>query len=101
MANTVKVRKGNKVRYVEAGRLEAFLKQGYDQIHDETGEIVKRATGGSTVPIAKYNELLEQLEAAKAGGDTEALEAEIAELKKENAALKGKVTKLEKAAEAK
>lgn len=99
MSNTVKIRKGNKVRYVDAGRLNAFLAQGFEQI-DKDGKVIKRATGGAAVPVAKYNELLERLEAAKAGGDTAALQAEIVELKKENAALKGKITKLEKAAEA-
>lgn len=74
MRNTVKIRKGNKVRYVEAGRLEVFLKQGFEQI-DEQGNVVRRATGGSVVPIAKYNQLLEE---------NERLKAEIEQLKKDS-----------------
>lgn len=74
MSNTVKIRKGNKVRYVEAGRLEAFLKQGFEQI-DEQGNVIRRATGGSVVPIAKYNQLLEE---------NERLKAEIEQLKKDS-----------------
>lgn len=74
MSNAVKVRKGNKVKYVDAGRLKAFLNQGFEQI-DENGEVVKRPTGGSSVPIAKYNQLLDE---------NEKLKAEIKKLKKEN-----------------
>lgn len=64
MANTVKIRKGNKIRHVDAGRLEAFLKQGFEQI-DEKGNVIRRATGGSVVPIGKYNQLLEKYEKLK------------------------------------
>lgn len=74
MSNTVKIRKGNKVRYVEVGRLEAFLNQGFEQI-DEQGNVIRRATGGSVVPIAKYNQLLEE---------NERLKAEIEQLKKDS-----------------
>lgn len=65
MGNTVKIRKGNKVKYVDAGRLNAYLSQGFEQI-DEQGNVLKRATGGSFVPIAKYNQLLEEYEKLKA-----------------------------------
>lgn len=81
MAVGVKMRKGNKVIHVEESRVNSFLAQGYDQVN-ERGEIVKRATGGRTVNIAEYNAVVEELEA----------------LKKENAALKAKITKLEKGA---
>lgn len=77
MANAVKIRKGNKVRYIEAGRLEAFLRQGFEQIDEETGEVIRRATGGSVVPIAQYNQLLDVVE----------------ELKEENKALKEELAK--------
>lgn len=75
------MRKGNRVIHVNEGRVNSFLAQGYDQIN-EKGEIVKRATGGRTVNIAEYNAVVEELEA----------------LKKENATLKAKITKLEKEA---
>lgn len=65
MGNTVKIRKGNKVKYVDAGRLNAYLSQGFEQI-DEQGNVLKRATGGSFVPITKYNQLLEEYEKLKA-----------------------------------
>lgn len=81
MAVGVKMRKGNRVIHVNEGRVNSFLAQGYDQIN-EKGEIVKRATGGRTVNIAEYNAVVEELEA----------------LKKENATLKAKITKLEKEA---
>lgn len=73
------MRKGNRVIHVEEGRVNSFLAQGYDQVN-EKGEIIKRATGGRTVNIAEYNMVVEELEA----------------LKKENATLKAKITKLEK-----
>ena len=96
MAVGVKMRKGNRVIHVEEGRVNSFLAQGYDQVN-ENGEIVKRATGGRTVNIAEYNAVVEELEALKASG-VKKLTAEIEALKKENATLKGKVTKLEKEA---
>lgn len=92
MSNTVKVRKGNKIRYVETGRLNAFLNQGYEQINED-GDVIKRATGGATVPIAKYNALLEQVESA--GGGDDKLKKENATLKKENTALKAEIAKLQ------
>ena len=94
MAVGVKMHKGNRIIHVEEGRVNSFLAQGYDQVN-EKGEIVKRATGGRTVNIAEYNAVVEELEKLKAGGVNE-LKAEIEALKKENATLKGKVTKLEK-----
>jgi len=74
-----KVKKDNRILTVEKERLETFLSQGYDEI-DDKGEVVKRATGGRVVNIQEYNKLAEQLEG----------------LKKENTALKAKVTRLEK-----
>lgn len=94
MAVGVKMRKGNKVIHVEASRVDSFLAQGYDQVN-EKGEIIRRATGGRTVNIAEYNAVVEELETLKATKIKE-LTAEIEALKKENAALKGKITKLEK-----
>lgn len=96
----MKIRKGNKVKYVEEGRLEVFLKQGYEQIDEETGEVIRRATGGSVVPIAQYNLLLDEVEKLKNSDnqqEIEDLKSEVEQLKKENASLKGKITKLEKA----
>ena len=94
MAVGVKMRKGNRVIHVEEGRVNSFLAQGYDQV-SESGEIVKRATGGRTVNIAEYNAVVKELEELKAGG-VDKLKAEIEALKKENTTLKGKITKLEK-----
>lgn len=77
--NTVKIRKKNRIKLVSADRVEAFLKQGYDQI-DEAGNIERRATGGRTISIAEHNKALDELEKQK----------------KENATLKGKLKRLEK-----
>lgn len=84
-----KMKKTNRVLYVNKGQVDSYLKQGYDQI-SEKGEIVKRATGGRTISIAEHNKVLDELDKVKADGGDEA------EIKKENSALKGKVTKLEK-----
>jgi hypothetical protein len=70
--DVVKVRKQNRILDVPASRLEAFLQQGYDQI-DEKGKVIRRATGGRTVPLAEYNKVVEELEKTK---------AELAKLKK-------------------
>lgn len=94
--STVILRKKNKIKVVNENRLEAHLKQGYDQI-DDKGKIIARATGGRTVSIAEYNKVLDELEKLKKKPAAE-LEEEVESLKKENAALKGKVTKLEKSA---
>lgn len=82
MGNAVKIRKGNKVKYVDAGRLNVYLNQGFEQI-DEQGNVIKRATGGAFIPIAQYNQLLEE---------NEKLKAEIEELKgaKKNTSKKAK-----------
>lgn len=100
MSQTVKMKKNNRVLYVESGRAASFLQQGYDQI-DESGKIVKRATGGRKVSLPEYNKVLEELEALKKGEDSneelEKLQSENEELKKENTSLKGQVTKLQNA----
>lgn len=84
----VRVKKGNRVLRVSETVLKKYLSNGYDQI-DDKGNIVKEATGGKSISIKEYNKLKQELEELKegSGGDEE--------LKKENTALKGKVTKLE------
>lgn len=59
MNETVTVRKANRVLRVSPGQLNRFLKQGYNQI-DDHGQIIKLATGGASVNIAKYNALLQE-----------------------------------------
>lgn len=97
MSDTVKVRKRNKVLNIPAGRLTSYLNQGYDQI-SEDGEIIEKATGGGTVSVAEYNKVVSELEELKQSG-TEELKQEINVLKKENASLKGQITKLKKEGE--
>lgn len=82
-----KVKKSNRVLTVNDNAVETYLARGYDQV-DDKGKIIRRATGGRTVPLTEHNKVLDQLEELKgsAGAD---------ELKKENSVLKGKVTKLE------
>ena len=114
MSNSVKVKKKNRVLEVSMDRLAGFLNQGYDQINTD-GAVIKHATGGRTVSLPEHNKVLEALEALKLSqGDGEefeklqeahqrlanekdALFLEHEELKKENATLKGQVTKLQNA----
>lgn len=74
------VRKKNRILRVNDNSVDVYLKRGYDQI-DESGKIIKGATGGKTVSIAEFN----------------ALKTENEELKKEIASLKGQITKLKNA----
>ncbi len=59
MSQAVKMKKNNRVLYVEKGRAASFLQQGYDQI-DEEGDIIKHATGGRSVSLAEYNKIIDQ-----------------------------------------
>ncbi|MET3504946.1 hypothetical protein [Halalkalibacter oceani] len=86
-----KVKKGNRILDIDSGRVDAYLKQGYDQIN-ASGAIIKHATGGKAVPVGEYNKLREELEDLK-GSDAA---AEIAELKAEIKKLKTENTKLKK-----
>lgn len=93
--DTVKVRKKNKIKVVNQNRVDAHLKQGYDQV-DDNNKIVKRATGGKSVSLAEHNKVLDELAVLKKTPASE-LQEQLEALKKENATLKGKITKLEKA----
>lgn len=84
MSNVVKVKRLNKTLHIDEGRLESYLRDGYDQI-DEQGNIVARATGGRNVSLAEYNKALDEKD----------------ELEKENKKLKSEVAKLKKEAAAK
>ncbi|WP_017728501.1 hypothetical protein [Halalkalibacterium ligniniphilum] len=87
-----KVKKGNRILNVDKDRVESYLKQGYDEI-DESGKVVKHATGGKSVPVGEYNKLLEKL-AEFESANTEELKNEIADLKAEVKKLKAENTKL-------
>ncbi|MGR6008087.1 hypothetical protein ACU82A_30780 [Bacillus cereus] len=84
MSNVVKVKRLNKTLHIDEGRLESYLRDGYDKI-DEQGNIVARATGGRNVSLAEYNKVLDEKD----------------ELEKENKKLKSEVAKLKKEAAAK
>ncbi len=83
----VNVKKGNRLLTIDEGRLEAYLKQGYDQV-GERGNVVKRATGGKSVSIGEYNKLLDKLSDAKSSDELERLKEENKKLKSENTKLK-------------
>lgn len=74
------VRKKNRVLTVNDNAVESYLQRGYDQI-DEKGKVTKQATGGKSVTVEQYNKLAEELD----------------NVKKENASLKGQITKLKNA----
>lgn len=91
-----KVRKKNRILTVSESAVASYLNEGYDQV-DENGKIVNRATGGKTVSLTEHNKALDKIEKLEANQDASALEA----LKKENASLKGQITKMENAADKK
>ncbi|AZS49215.1 hypothetical protein BpsS140_00022 [Bacillus phage vB_BpsS-140] len=100
--NTVVVKKANRILSVSQSRLKGYLSQGYDQI-DNNGEIVTHATGGKVIRIGDYNKLVaenkqlkEQLASPSSHVEELQLLDEIAQLKKENATLKGELTKARK-----
>lgn len=77
MSNHVTVKRLNKILTVPEERLEYYLSEGYDQI--ENGKIVKRATGGRTIPLGEYNKLVDRVK----------------ELETENAALRALIEETE------
>jgi hypothetical protein len=81
MANTVNLRKANRVITVAEELADGYLVRGYDQI-DKNGKVVKEATGGKTVSVAEHNKLKAQLREAEKNQDGKAQER-IAELEDE------------------
>ncbi|MFC4075226.1 hypothetical protein [Salinithrix halophila] len=59
-----KVKKANRVLTVSDSSVPSYLQQGYDQINDK-GKVVKRATGGRSVPISELNKALDEIERLK------------------------------------
>lgn len=77
MSNHVTVKRFNKILTVPEERLAYYLSEGYDQI--ENGKVVKRATGGRTIPLGEYNKLVDRVK----------------ELETENAALRALIEETE------
>lgn len=90
----VKLRKGNRIVRTDRKQAESYLKDGYDQV-DEQGKVVKRATGGRHVSLAEYNKALEKIDKLEKANGNAKLEKEIEKLKRENATLKGQITRLQ------
>ena len=65
MAVGCKMRRENRVVFVDKGRVPVLLDQGYDQISAD-GKIIKRATGGRSVSLSTYNKLIDENEVLKA-----------------------------------
>lgn len=82
MSNVVKVKRLNKTLHIDEGRLESYLRDGYDQI-DEQGNIVTRATGGREVSLAEHNKVLDENDHLKE--ENKKLKSEVTKLKKESA----------------
>ncbi|PEP21703.1 hypothetical protein CN566_28280 [Bacillus wiedmannii] len=82
MSNVVKVKRLNKTLNIDEGRLESYLRDGYDQI-DEQGNIVTRATGGREVSLAEHNKALDENDHLKE--ENKKLKSEVTKLKKESA----------------
>ncbi|MEN1938971.1 hypothetical protein AAIE21_26460 [Paenibacillus sp. 102] len=82
MSNVVKVKRLNKTLNIDEGRLDSYLRDGYDQI-DEQGNIVTRATGGRDVSLAEFNKVLDENDQLKE--ENKKLKSEVSKLKKEAA----------------
>lgn len=86
MANTVQVKKANRVITIPEEQVNSYLQRGYDQV--EGTKVVKHATGGKTVSIAEFNKILKELEEAKVAkgneGEVKELKEEIKVLEQEN-----------------
>lgn len=93
MANTVKIRKGNRVISISESQKASYLVRGYDVIDEKTGEITEHATGGKTVSIAEHNEVLKKLAKANKGGNDS---KKVAELEEKISDLKSEISLLEK-----
>lgn len=91
MSNVVTLKRANRVITVDLALASGYLNDGYDQI-DESGKVVKEATGGKTITVAEYNKVLGQLKVAlsKEGSD------EVAELKEEIKVLETENVRLDK-----
>lgn len=100
--NRAKVKKRNRVLIVDKYEVDSYLKQGYEEVDVNTGEVIQRATGGRTVSLAEHNKVLDELESLKSNQENtvelDQVLTENEELKKEVTSLKGQVTKLQNAA---
>ncbi|WP_261178849.1 hypothetical protein [Anaerobacillus sp. CMMVII] len=96
-----KIKKGNRILNVADGRLKSYLKQGYDQINEESGEVIQHATGGKAVSIGEYNKALAEIKKLKQAADNDKMQREVEELKAEIKKIKSENTKLKKELEAK
>lgn len=74
------VQKEHKQLTVAETEVAAYLERGYNQLDEQTGAVVKVATGGRNVTLAEYNALQEQL--VKRDEEIKALRKEVAALKK-------------------
>jgi uncharacterized protein Yka (UPF0111/DUF47 family) len=74
-----KMKKDNKVLDVKDEFVNYYLADGFDLVDHETGDLLKKATGGRMVSLAEYNKVLDELE----------------QLKERNAAPNAKVAELE------
>jgi hypothetical protein len=78
-ANTVNLRKGNRVITVAEDLADGYLVRGYDQI-DKNGKVTKEATGGKTVSVQEHNKLKAELREAQKNQDAGKAQERIAEL---------------------
>jgi hypothetical protein len=59
-----KMRKANRVVYVDKGRVPAMLAQGYDHV-GPGGVIIQRATGGRAVSLEQYHKVEDERDELK------------------------------------
>lgn len=59
-----RVKRGNRTLRIHDAAVSNYLKQGYDQI-DDTGKVLKKATGGRMVTLPEHNKALDEVEKLK------------------------------------
>jgi cell shape-determining protein MreC len=95
----LKVRKENRVLFVTEQTLPAYLNDGYDQVDEVTGEVIKRATGGRIVTVAELNKAIDRIEELeKELAAKEESPSQIADLKEEIKVLEAENVRLDKLA---
>lgn len=95
---TIRLKKQNRVIVVSETQAKGYLSRGYDSI-DDSGKVLKEATGGKNVSVAEFNKVKEQLKVALASkgssDENEKLKAKIKELEEDVEAYEKENEKLE------
>jgi flagellar basal body rod protein FlgG len=82
MANTLRLKKANRILTVAEELADGYLARGYDVI-DKDGNVTKEATGGKTITVAEHNKLKARLREAEKNQNAGEAQIRIEELEDE------------------